>query len=187
MSLPHALLTALIERPGSSGLELAHRFDKSIGHFWNATHQQIYRELAKLEAEGLITSQAQAEARGRKRNYHVLPAGREVLRQWLGEDEPLPVLRDVLMVKLRAEAVLGHDADSSRRLKDMLNTRLAAHRAKLAEYETFAARDFALENPDRAVRLRQMILKAGLRHERGWIETLEDALTLMDETLMDGA
>ena len=48
MSLPHAILTALLEKP-SSGLELARRFDKSIGYFWSATHQQIYRELAKLE------------------------------------------------------------------------------------------------------------------------------------------
>ena len=35
MSLPHALLTALIEHPGS-GLELASRFDRSIGYFWQA-------------------------------------------------------------------------------------------------------------------------------------------------------
>ena len=51
MSLPHAILTALLEKP-SSGLELTRRFDRSIGYFWSATHQQIYRELGKLEAEG---------------------------------------------------------------------------------------------------------------------------------------
>ena len=53
MSLAHAILTALLERP-SSGLELARRFDKSIGHFWQATHQQIYRELGRLERDGEI-------------------------------------------------------------------------------------------------------------------------------------
>lgn len=51
MSLPHAILTALLEKP-SSGLELTRRFDKSIGYFWSATHQQIYRELGRLEREG---------------------------------------------------------------------------------------------------------------------------------------
>ena len=50
MSLPHALLTSLAERPGS-GSELAGRFDRSIGYFWQATHQQIYRELARLDVE----------------------------------------------------------------------------------------------------------------------------------------
>ena len=37
MSLRHAILTALIEKP-SSGLALTHRFDRSIGYFWQATH-----------------------------------------------------------------------------------------------------------------------------------------------------
>ena len=45
MSLAHAVLTSLIEK-SSSGYDLARRFDKSIGYFWHATHQQIYRELA---------------------------------------------------------------------------------------------------------------------------------------------
>ena len=49
MSLAHALLTSLQEK-SSSGYDLARRFDKSIGFFWRATHQQIYRELARMEA-----------------------------------------------------------------------------------------------------------------------------------------
>jgi len=53
MSLPHALLTALIEKP-SSGIELSSRFDRSIAFYWHATHQQIYRELARLEAAGWV-------------------------------------------------------------------------------------------------------------------------------------
>lgn len=53
MSLPYAILTALAEKSGS-GLDLARRFDKSIGYFWSATHQQIYRDLARLEKSGLI-------------------------------------------------------------------------------------------------------------------------------------
>ena len=31
-----------------SGYELAKTFDSSIGFFWKADHQQIYRELSKL-------------------------------------------------------------------------------------------------------------------------------------------
>jgi DNA-binding PadR family transcriptional regulator len=59
MSLPHALLTALVEHP-CSGSELAERFDRSIGYFWNATHQQIYpkplREewMVRLRAEAVV-------------------------------------------------------------------------------------------------------------------------------------
>lgn len=63
MSLRHAILTALIEEP-SSGLALTRRFDRSIGYFWQATHQQVYRELGKLEMEGLVPSIPQPPSRG---------------------------------------------------------------------------------------------------------------------------
>ena len=65
MSLAHALLTSLLEQP-SSGYDLARRFDKSIGHFWQATHQQIYRELGRMEKAGWIRSDADPDA-GRTR------------------------------------------------------------------------------------------------------------------------
>jgi DNA-binding PadR family transcriptional regulator len=55
MSLAHALMTSLLEK-SSSGYDLARRFDKSIGYFWHATHQQIYRELARMEQAGWIHS-----------------------------------------------------------------------------------------------------------------------------------
>lgn len=52
MSLAHVLLTSLIEKP-STGIELARRFDRSMGFFWNATHQQIYRELSAMQRKRL--------------------------------------------------------------------------------------------------------------------------------------
>ncbi|NEE29541.1 PadR family transcriptional regulator, partial [Streptomyces sp. SID7982] len=53
MALDHAILVSLLERPGS-GYELARRFERSIGHFWTATHQQIYRVLGRMVADGLL-------------------------------------------------------------------------------------------------------------------------------------
>ena len=63
MSLPHALLTSLLDLP-CSGSELAGRFDRSIGYFWQASHQQIYRELSRLEAGGLIEALEPEASRG---------------------------------------------------------------------------------------------------------------------------
>jgi DNA-binding PadR family transcriptional regulator len=82
MSLPHAILTALLEKP-SSGLELTRRFDKSIGFFWSATHQQIYRELGRLEDGGLIEPLPQPPSRGQRKEYRVLPGGRAELVRWV--------------------------------------------------------------------------------------------------------
>ena len=53
MALGDAILACLTERP-MTGYELAKTFDSSIGFFWKADHQQIYRELSKLRDRGYI-------------------------------------------------------------------------------------------------------------------------------------
>ncbi|MEL7030389.1 MAG: PadR family transcriptional regulator [Pseudomonadota bacterium] len=173
MSLPHALLTALIERPGS-GLELAGRFNKSIGYFWPATHQQIYRELAKLERDGLIQSQAEAEARGRKRTYHVLPEGRQELRRWIEQEDAPPPLRDALLVRLRAEAAVG-----SMSLDRALRRRRSDHQSRLTNYLSIEERDFGDGPQDKSAALQHLILQTGIRHEATWIEILTQALDIL--------
>lgn len=179
MSLPHALLTALAERSGS-GLDLARRFDRSIGHFWQATHQQIYRELARLEEAGLIEAEPLPETRGQKKIYRILPPGRDELRRWIPLAEDGPPLRDALMVRIRAEAALG---DSG--LAVALNHRLAAHRETLLRYLDIEARDFSLPPRSRSQALQGLILTAGIRNEQGWIEVLEQALDILDRDWPD--
>src|SRR5579884_139409 len=53
MALSHVILATLLSGP-VSGYGLTKRFNRAIGYFWHATHQQIYRELATLEAHGYI-------------------------------------------------------------------------------------------------------------------------------------
>lgn len=175
MSLPHALLTALIERPGS-GLELAERFDRSIGHFWHATHQQIYRELGRLEDAGWVESVPVPEGRGRKRSYGILPAGRQELQRWLAQaTEPAP-LRDEMMVRLRAEAAVGPSA-----LAGDVARHLQLHTDKLALYQQFEQRDFVGKPASRERRLKQLVLQAGIRQEQLWIELAQAALAILQD------
>ena len=181
MSLPHALLTALSEKPGS-GLDLARRFDKSIGYFWSATHQQIYRELARLEEAGLIASEAQPETRGQKKIYRPLPAGLDELRRWIALPEDAAPLRDGLMVRLRAEAAIGPSG-----LQAAIAHRLAGHRAALARYREIEARDFPGAPQARDKALQKLILTAGIRQEVGWIEMLEQALAILSQDGDQGA
>lgn len=170
MSLPHALLTALVERP-SAGSDLAARFDRSIGYFWHATHQQIYRELARLEAEGLIESLPEEPTRGRRRAYRILPAGKKELKRWIaaGGGTPSP-LRDDLMVRLWAEAAVGPTG-----LAEALAGRQAAHREQLALYQSFEARDYPGPPDSREAALHLLVLQAGIRYERFWIDFLAQA------------
>lgn len=178
MSLSHALMTSLLEK-SSSGYELARRFDKSIGFFWRATHQQIYRELARMEKAGWIASEAAPDGgRTRKRIYRVLAAGRQELKRWAREPAPLVDMRDELMVRLRADAVigpLGMDAEIRRRM--------TLHSDKLAAYRAIENRDFP---PDKALsreaQLQHMILKTGIMYEESWLNWCREVLLVLQQT-----
>lgn len=169
MSLRHAILTALLERP-SSGLELAGRFDRSIGYFWPASHQQIYRELARLEGDDLIAQLPQRPGRGSPKVYAVEDAGRQELADWVsGSDDPRPH-RDALLVRMRAAAVIG-----SGPLDAELTRHLALRRRQLEEYLAIEARDFAVVE-DEPARLQHAILKAGIGLEEFWIDWISRTL-----------
>ncbi|MDF6066063.1 PadR family transcriptional regulator [Streptomyces sp. JH010] len=175
MSLPHAILTALLEKP-SSGLELTRRFDRSIGYFWPSTHQQIYRELGKLEKAGHIRVLPAAQpARGQRKEYEVLPAGREELMAWVSlAEDPRPV-RDPLLLRMRAAAVVG-----SAGLANELRRHLALHRAQLAEYREIEERDFPPERTSDEDRLRRLVLRGGIDLETFWTGWLTRAIDDLD-------
>ncbi len=176
MSLPHALITALVEQP-SSGSDLASRFDRSIGYFWHATHQQIYRELGRLEESGWVESLPPESGRGRKRVYRVLPAGRKELKRWVAEQQDPQVMRNELMVRLRAEAVIGPTG-----LAKDIRRRLELHQEKLALYQAIEARDFAsVENgSSKKQRLQHLVLSAGILQETQWIAFSQEALGILE-------
>jgi DNA-binding PadR family transcriptional regulator len=175
MSLPHALLTALIEHP-CSGLELARRFDHSIGYFWHATHQQIYRELGRLEDAGWVESLPAESGRGRKKVYRVLPAGRKELKRWTAEGQDPRPLRDELMLRLRAEAIVGPTA-----VKEDIERRLAMHRERLTLYRKLEKRDFADASMSREKELQHLVLSAGIMHEELWVEWSKKALAVLQK------
>ncbi|MGW0080922.1 PadR family transcriptional regulator [Streptomyces sp. NPDC003393] len=171
MSLPHAILTALLEKP-SSGLELTRRFDKSIGYFWSATHQQIYRELGKLEADGLIRAlPAEQPARGQRKSYEVLPAGRAELARWTATSQEPKPLRDALLLRLRAAAVVGTAG-----VEDDLRRHLELHERQLTEYREIEKRDFPPGKDSPQDRLQHLVLRAGIDLETFWTGWLRHAL-----------
>ncbi|OIJ68702.1 PadR family transcriptional regulator [Streptomyces mangrovisoli] len=175
MSLPHAILTALLERP-SSGLDLTRRFDRSIGYFWSATHQQIYRELGRLEADGHIRAlPAEVPARGQKKSYEVLPAGRAELARWTAAPQEPKPHRDALLLRLRAAAVVGTDG-----LKGELARYLDLHERQLGEYREIEKRDFPPERDSAEDRLRHLVLRAGIDLETFWTQWLTHALAEFD-------
>jgi PadR family transcriptional regulator AphA len=106
MSLRHAVLGLLALQP-SNGYELTRRFDRSLSHAWHASHSQIYPELSRLEAAGMVEVVGEG-ARG-SRTWAVTGAGREELRRWLVETDPNRGQRNESAVRWFLVALLEPD------------------------------------------------------------------------------
>ena len=168
MSLSHVLLTSLIEKP-SSGFELARRFDRSMGFFWNATHQQIYRELSAMQKKAWISVIDDEKDTGRKKTYQVEQLGRAELANWMVKHSPPAQLREELMVRLRAEAQFGGNT-----VLPELERHLTLHQQNLKTYQSIYDKDFRDGNDsDRTLYIHKMILQLGIELEVGWISWLE--------------
>ncbi|GEE02331.1 PadR family transcriptional regulator [Gordonia spumicola] len=173
MALEHAILVSLTERPGT-GYEIGQQFVRSIGYFWSATHQQIYRTLKKLHADGLVSFEAvPQDGRPDKKVYTISDAGRDMLADWVATPTPFPPMRSDLGVKLRA-ADMGD-------LSEVID-QLACHRdeaaAMLEVYRGFE-RDY-YPDPDtlRGRRLNQyIVLRGGIRATEATVDWCDEALT----------
>ncbi|AIG05307.1 PadR family transcriptional regulator [Pseudomonas fluorescens] len=175
MSIQHALLTSLLEKP-STGYELANRFDRSIGYFWQATHQQIYRELGRMVTAGWVVAQDGPEAdKRRKKIYQVLPAGREALQRWAGEPQESGDQSQALLVKLRAEAVIGPLG-----LGEEVLRLIKQHQAMLETYRQIEQRDFSATSLTRAQRLQYQVLRRGIMIEESWLAWADELLPLIE-------
>ena len=172
MALEHALLVALREQP-ASGLELAKRFSRSIGFFWHATHQQIYRVLARMDADGwVVVTEVAQSGRPDKKVYAVSPAGERVLADWLAEPTPMEPLRSELAVKMR-----GASYGDRRAVLEVVRANLADHRLRLAHYEQLEKRDHPHPETLTGHELDQyLVLRGGIRLERFWVEWLTEYL-----------
>src|SRR3954462_11803731 len=130
MALAHAVLASLLEGE-ASGYELSKRFDVAVSNFWAATPQQLYRELERLEADGLVRARLVTQSRRpNKRVVRLTAAGRDELRDFTAEPARPTALRDDFAVKLQAVDI--GDADA---VREALTLRLAQARAKLVLYD----------------------------------------------------
>ncbi|BCI78948.1 PadR family transcriptional regulator [Mycolicibacterium sp. TY66] len=100
MALRDAVLAALLDSE-ASGYDLAKGFDASVANFWMATPQQLYRELDRLAADGLIEARVvEQERRPNKRMFTLTEAGRTAVHDFT-EATPKPLaMRDDLLVQV---------------------------------------------------------------------------------------
>ncbi|MGE2689807.1 PadR family transcriptional regulator [Mycolicibacterium pulveris] len=178
MALPHAILVALCERTGS-GYELARRFDRSIGYFWTASHQQIYRTLRTMEDDGWVHgTPVVQQGRPDKKVYTVSDAGRAELARWIAEPLSGRGGTRELAVKVRGAAY----GDIAALLAQV--TALRGERAELLDtYRGYQKRQFPSPASLSGGALhRYLVLRGRIRAEESAIGWLDEVTAALDGT-----
>ncbi|MDX8028899.1 PadR family transcriptional regulator [Lentzea sp. BCCO 10_0856] len=135
MSLRNAVMAALLDG-AASGYDLAKAFDASVANFWMCTPQQLYRELDRMETDGLIEARTvEQERRPNKRLFSLTAAGLEALAAFTAEPHKPTAIRDELLV-----AVMAADSGDLEAVKASLRERKQWAEAKITRYERLKAK-----------------------------------------------
>jgi PadR family transcriptional regulator, regulatory protein AphA len=169
MALRYALLGLVGAQP-STGYEIAQRFERSISNAWHASHSQIYPELTRLHAEGLI--EVVSEGPRNSRTWGITPAGQEDLRRWLTRTEPNRSVRNESALRLFLVSLLE---PAERRA--VLERDLAYTEQELHELEQLAARLDAEATPS----VFRPIVELGVRISPVMQEWLRDQIAASAE------
>lgn len=168
------IILGLLELAPMSGYDLKRHFDTTINHFWSADRAQIYRTLARLVEDGLVTVETVAGAKAPDRHEHrITEQGRAALQDWLTSELDQRPERDAFLARLFFAGTLDDDD-----LAGLLAKHRAAAQAQLAALEAIRA---ATPPPaDRRARLRITTLHCGLaraRAELDWLDEITKELT----------
>ncbi|NDJ18207.1 PadR family transcriptional regulator [Myxacorys almedinensis] len=175
MSLSHAILALILDTP-CSGYDLAKDFDRAVNFFWSASHQQIYRELAKLEEQGWVQVEAIAQLnRPGKKLYSITEAGKAHLAKWLTQPSDVMPIKEELLVKLWA----GHLLEPAI-LSEEVKRHRQFHADKLDGFMDIE-QQFYSSPADLSLQAtyQYLVLRRGIRYERDRIAWCDEVLELM--------
>ena len=139
------VVLGLLESGPATPYALDREIQQSVGHFWDFPRSQIYAEAARLVRRGLVTEEREAAGR-RRRTLALTQAGRDTLAAWLtGPAEAATDVRDEGLLRLyfqpggTSSGEMSDGAPGGERVRRLAEAQVAAHRAKLAEYEAILA------------------------------------------------
>jgi DNA-binding PadR family transcriptional regulator len=174
MALSHTILAVLSQQP-YSGYDISKRFEESVSCYWQASQQQIYRELSKMEHQGWVTYETVPQAgKPDKKIYSLTEAGKGELARWYAApSEPTPIREDLLVKVLAAPYV------TDELLIDELHRRRQLHSEKWANYQAKAELYGAIADPPKTEQFRYLTLRRGMRYEQDWIDWIDEVLDFL--------
>lgn len=136
------VILGLLHSESRTGYEIKSVVDNSTRFFWAASYGQIYPELKRLEAAGLVEVESAEEGGRRRARYAITAAGRDALHAWLTSDAALVhEMRDEGLLKfffsdalapgealLNVRAMRAHHESMVRRLREIEPMTIEARR-----------------------------------------------------------
>ena len=179
MALKHTIL-ATLGNNASSGYDLWKEFSGCTTHYWQASQQQVYRELSKLETQGanrLRDSFPRKSPRQKAISCHSI--GKEILTTWIAEPSEPMAVREELLVKVLA----GHFVSPEVIVKE-LKRRQQVHAQNLAackDKEREMLGDGDLSQLSDTCKCIYTTLRRGIRYETEWVEWCEEAIAMFEQ------
>lgn len=175
MSLAHAIL-GFLQQQERTGYDLKTTcFDQTIAHLWSADQAQIYRTLDKLVEQGWITCTVEIQRdRPNRKRYSVTESGKAELIRWLQCNQPLPTVRDCLLIQLYFADQLPNAV-----IIQLLEQQLAARQAKLAECENIKLPKLDDQSASRDQVMQRLVLELVLKREQTYIDWLKTAVDVI--------
>lgn len=177
MALSHSILATLVGRAKPlSGYDLAKEFNSSVGFFWKTTHQQIYRELARLEKDGMLVSEViKQKDRPDKKNYSITDRGRSYLVEWIAEPSmPTPIKEDMLV-----KMYVGFLVPKEMLIRELEQLR-EIHAERLRLYHEYERKYFSdVKKLHIKGKYRYLNLRSGINFESSHIKWCDEAINFL--------
>ncbi len=130
------VILGLLDGSQRTGYEIKQIVDRSTRFFWTASYGQIYPELGRLEAAGLVEGTERSQGERKRKEYRLTPAGRQELQAWLRLAPEVLETRDEALLKLFFAGSLPEAAPKALEHKRRLH---AEKLARLREIEPAVA------------------------------------------------
>jgi DNA-binding PadR family transcriptional regulator len=166
------VILGLLQLGLRTGYEIKRATDISTKYFWGASYGQIYPELKRLEASGLVRSKEEPRGAVRRRAYTLTAAGERAVNEWLLAPTELFELRDEGLLKL-----LFGELVSREQLVDLVRRRRAWCELSARELREIDEQIGPVDNPSGEV------LRYGIDWmdwSAKWFADLEARLTVGD-------
>ncbi|MCH2169740.1 PadR family transcriptional regulator [Myxococcota bacterium] len=164
------ILGFLQDRP-RNGWELTQVIERTVGHFWNTTGSQIYRELRTLSKKGLIEA-GEVGPRDR-RPFSITDSGREAFQEWISQAPSADLVRIPFLLTL----FFANDVDP-KKLQRYVRAERIKHEERLESFERDAER---LGEPS-VQNSMALALGFGLTYERAMLSWFDDLEKQINES-----